>query len=430
MISLSFINNDNEILLASDPFLSLERAMEKMSEEVDNIISGFLNINEEYMIESEIMGEIDHEKTVYLEAEKTNVFEKIGNVVISIFKKFQDLVKKVIDSIKNIGFKSKSNEEKMEKLLSEYKKNAPEKYKTIKDDVVVAFQSGELDPTDMKSIKEMSQAYDELVKLAKQKDVKPDTLRGKFEAMKKKFDDIDSSKVVKGAKATKTIITAIIAIATFRSEIIKSRKNILDCEKRFAEDNDEIIKTIKFLETIEDGKYVSDSLTKAQILKNAHLYRRGYYTKLISKENGKIEKFNKGITSWIARHEKNKRDEFMSGVEKSSKIISEKDKKARDAEREKNKQDSYDKAVGQREANDDAILNKDSNKHRKAVKAEARLKAQAQTRAQRYENDKAHRDSIEDQAELKARGGEKGTPQRKPGVQKIEIVDPKNKKNP
>lgn len=348
MISVSFINNENETLLLSDPFLSFERAMVEMNEEIDETLNGYLNVHNQYMVESEIMGELSSEKTVYLESERTNIFDKIGNAVITIFKKFAELVKKVVDSIKNIGFKNKSNEEKMRDLLDYYKKNDPDKYRTIKDDVVVAFKSGELDPIDMKSIKEMNEAYDELVKLAKQKDVKPDSLKAKFEAMKKKFDGaLDKGTVKKTATVVSSVVTAALAIATFKSKILDSKKNTMDYEKKLSEKNEATIKAIKELEQYQGGEFASDSLTKAQLLQNAHFWITKEYGKLISKEQGKIDKFDKGITSWIARHEKSKKDDFMNGVNRGASVISDKEKEERKAERKKNREDAYDKSKSQ-----------------------------------------------------------------------------------
>lgn len=430
MISVSFINNEPERLIASDPFMVLERAMITMSNEIDEAISGFCSEYDQYTIESEIMGEIDNDKLVYMESKKTNIFEKIGNAVISIFKKVQEIVVKFIDNIKNIGFKNKSNEEKMKSLLEYYKKNEPEKYKDIKDEVIVAIQSGDLNPVDMKSIKEMSEAYDELVKLAKQKNIKPDTLRGKFEEMKKKFDNIDQSKTVKVAKAATAVITAITAIVAFKSKILDSKKSTIEYEKKLAEKNEATIKAIRELQEYEGGEFASDSLTKAQLLKNASFWITGQYGKLISREQGAIDKFDKGITAWIARHERAKKDAFVDSIERGSRVLSDKEARSRANERTKNREDAYDKSTGTRQAQNDSILGQDSST-RKAIKKETELKTKQTERTKRYLSDEAilrnrdHQDAIKYQAELQASGRAAGTPDKKSGVQKIAIVDSK-----
>lgn len=410
MISVAFINDGYEPLITSDPFLPLNKMMVEMTEEIDMMISSYLKIHDQYTTESEIMGELDEDKSVYLEAEKTNIFDKIGNAVISIAKKIQNIIKKIIDAFKNIGFKNKSNEEKIQALLDKKKKEDPENYKDIKNEVIAKFNSGELNPVDMKTLKEMNDVYDEIVKLSKQKDVKPDSIRAKFDAMKKKFDNID-----KPVKTISSIITVAIAMVTFKSKVLDARKNTIEYEKKLSEKNEATIKAIKELQQYENGEYASDSLSKAQILKNANFWINNQYEKLISKEQGTIDKLDKGITAWIAKHEKNKKDKFMDGVERGSTIISNKEKQKRDDERTKNYQDARDKADGQRDSNDDAILGTDS-RHRKAIKQETRIKTQSQTRAQRYENDKAinnnlqHQNAIETQAELQARGRGAGTP--------------------
>ena len=118
MISVAFINDGYEPLLASDPFLPLDRMMTEMTEEIDMMVSNYLNIHDQYTFESEIMGELDEEKSVYLEAEKTNIFDKIGQSVIKIGQAFIETIKKIIEWIKNLGFKNKDKMDKVDKDLA------------------------------------------------------------------------------------------------------------------------------------------------------------------------------------------------------------------------------------------------------------------------------------------------------------------------
>lgn len=436
MISISFINNEYEELIASNPFLSLEKAIDTVSNEIDNTIDDFFREYDKYTVESSILEEVDHEKEIYFEAGKTNIFEKIGNSVMEIFRKFQNLIKSVIEKIKNIGFKNKSNEEKMKSLLDYYKKNEPEKYKSLKDDVVVAFKNGELNPIDMKSVKEMNDAYEEILRLSKQKDVKPDSLKAKFEAMKKKFSDtVDKGTVAKTAGAVTAIIGAGLAIATFRSKLANSNKTISECNKIIAEDNAKFLKTLNEMKTA-NPEFASEELSKAQIMKNVHYWTIGEVSKCITKEKSTINTFDHKITQWIAKHMKKESKQFLDDSEKNYKVIKKREDDERKAERKKNREDSadraygqmkgqykyksdhkdkvaadnwrdsYNKARGQNQAKDDDMINP---KHQAAIRDEARIKADAQRDA----NDKAilysgrHNEAMKKQAKIQAKAREK-----------------------
>ena len=297
MISLSFINGEYEYLPASDELMTLESVMQTVSDEVDNCISSYLNTREDYLFESKIFGSLDEEKTVFLEAGKDSVFKKIGEAILALIKKFTDAAKKVVEKIKELGFKSKTDTEKLDKLL----KQRPE----LKDEVICAYKSGDLNVADAKSLKELDKAFDEIIKLSKQKDVKPDTLRGKVEAMKKKFANPDDTTLVKTAKATAAVVGAAVAVVTFKKYVLDAKKSSNDYIKSCTEKNEAVYKAIKDLEKYgkETGEdYVSDNLTKAQILKNADMWVTGQYSKLISSEQGKVAKLDKGITSFIAKH--------------------------------------------------------------------------------------------------------------------------------
>lgn len=429
MISVAFINNGYEPLLASDPFLSFDKMVLEMSTEIDDMIESYLSVYDKYMTESAIMGELDEEKSVYLEAERTNIFDKIGNAVIALFKKVQEIIKNIIDSLKNIGFKNKENTEKMQELLDNYKKNDPEKYKAVKNDIIAKFNSGEFDPTFAKNVKEMDEAYREIIKLAKQKDVKPDSLRAKIDAMKKKFDDID-----KPVKTTATIITVAVGIATFKSKVLDARKSTTAYEKNLAEENEEFLKALKELSEQEGGAYTDQALSKAQLIKNVRNWKIGKTEKLVRREQGIINTLQQGILGWIDSHTGNKisnkikssRAQYDTDMESRTRASEYKSQKAREAERDKNYEDAYDQARGRTRAQADAIKDKD---YRNSIKQETKIKTKAQTRAQRYENDKAilnnttHQNAIRHQSQIQAEGKEAGTPRRNPGTQRIALVD-------
>ena len=337
MISLSSINGEYEYLPTSDSLIALESVIDRASNEVDDCVSSYLKIHEDYMFESQMFGSLNEEKTLFLESEKDSVFKKIGEKTIEIFKKFKEFATKAISKIKEIGFSSKSDVAKLQKLIKEH----PE----LKDEVICAYKQGDLNVADAKTLKELDAAFDEIVKLSKQKDVKPDTLRGKVEAMKKKFKNIDQSTVIKAAAATTTVITAATAVIKLRKMILDSQKDSVEYMKKYDVCNEDIQKAIKEMKEKHGDEYVSDSLSKAQILTNAYIWMGKETGKLISKEQGKAEKLNKGITAFIAKHIKDKSKDYVdasvSGAERSEKREEKEKEKALNKAREEAREKSY-----------------------------------------------------------------------------------------
>lgn len=127
----------------------------------------------------------------------------------------------MIDNIKNLGFNSKSDIEKLEKYCKEH----PE----FKDDVKLKFEKGDLDITDAKSIKDIQTAYEELIKYTLQKDSSVSGCKKKLAEFKSKCENIDKHAVVQGAKAATVIIGVPAAIITLTANLgkIKTTANTI-----------------------------------------------------------------------------------------------------------------------------------------------------------------------------------------------------------
>ena len=307
MVSVNYIKNDNFTLLASDPSLLLEESLNEISESVDAEVEAYVNRCEMYAIESEIMGSIDEEAQVYIESGKSNVFEKIGNAVIAMGKKIAEFIQKIIEKIKDIGFKNKTEEEKVKALLEDTKKHNPEKYKEMNKDIIAEFKNGELDFNACASIKDMREAYNEFVEIAKKKDTTPDDLSEKFEKMKKKAESADKSGVVKVAGAATTIIGAAVAIATLKSKIDSAKKTSLDAQNATAEMNAKTLAAIRELHNSADPtlqSYVSPTLKKATILKNAQLWMNKQSEGYVTRELNVIQKIGNGLREFISKNRK------------------------------------------------------------------------------------------------------------------------------
>lgn len=347
MISVSFINDSYEPLLASDPFLPLEKLMTEMTEEIDFAVDSYLNMHGQYMIESEIMGELDDEKSIYLESEKENVFDKIGKAVIALFKKFSDVVSKIIDWVSDLVIKNKSDEEKVDAVLKRYKKEDPKSYPDVKQALYKALNAGPdtLDLSDARTLKEIREMTDSVLKAAKQREIDSNTLRGKFEALKQKVDDIDKGKTNKTATVVKNVAGAVVTVATLRGVIVKSKKDITDWKKHSADRNAEVASCIDKLRTMDDGKYSPDNMKKAKIMYNVETLMYNLDRKLITAEQGKLKAITQGISAWLARYEKNKTDSLLSSAERINSMSKDK----REKERERAREDAEDKAIGQKQ---------------------------------------------------------------------------------
>ena len=89
-----------------------------------------------------------------MEAAQKSLLEKIGDAVIAIFKQFEKLIDNICDTIKNFAIKKKTDVQKMEMMLDRH----PE----FKDEVVCAFNKGAMDLSDVKSLKELDKAFDDI----------------------------------------------------------------------------------------------------------------------------------------------------------------------------------------------------------------------------------------------------------------------------
>lgn len=341
MISISYVNNDDESILINDPFIKLESEIVESERVVNDIVSSYVMESKNYLFESSVLGIEDKDKELYLEAEKENAFAKIGKAIIDLFNKFKEMAGNIVKKISEISFKSKSDLNKLDKLIKAH----PE----FKDDVICAFKNGELNISDAKSIREMEAAYDELIKLSKKKDVDPKTLRGKFEAMKKKFDNIDKGTAIKVAGAATTVITAGTAIFVFKNHILDAKKRTseyIEASKKSAEDT---AKAIEELRRVYGDEYVGDGLTKSQIIHNANAWRMRKFDKLIRQENGLVNRLNNAITGWLSRRERQKSNDFINNMNAVNRAAHREARETERRARDKARRDARAQAIGREE---------------------------------------------------------------------------------
>ena len=219
MISAAYINNG-----CVDSFF--EKAFEQYDKEVFSLINEAnksyveLRINTDLiMLESEIMGELENPQTAILEAEGQNFVKKIGQTIISLFESFVKFVDSIVQKVKDFNFRLKSNEKKMNSLV----KNHPE---LTKEKIQILADKGGLDFSDFKSLAELDKEFFQIVEMSKKADVKPDSLKSKWEAAKKKLNMQDSTvkTVATVASAATATIGLAVAIKKFKGDVAKSQK--------------------------------------------------------------------------------------------------------------------------------------------------------------------------------------------------------------
>ena len=182
MISIAFVNGDVENMPYFDKSLAFENYIESTSNELDQLYNTFAMKYNKVMVERSITeSALDEDTANELYAESTNIVAKIGEAIIAMAKKIKKYIEDLIQ--KASGFYKKTDLEKLEAVI---KKNPD-----VADPLREAFTSGKLNLHDAKSIKEIEDAYMDLLKFAKRKDVDPKTLSGKVEIFKDKCKKIN-----------------------------------------------------------------------------------------------------------------------------------------------------------------------------------------------------------------------------------------------
>lgn len=219
MISIGYVNNT--LTPMTDAFFKEYTAeINDLYDDINFTCCEMALVEERVDIEQEITGSVNDTLMLEYEEKKKNFFHKIGEAIITIFEKVRAAIQSAIDKVKEIAFGSKSDLQKLDALIK--------KHPELKDEVVCAFNSGALDMKDIKSLKELDAAFEEVMRMSKEKDIDPNTLKGKWEKAKKKFQEDEKTwNVSKIANVTKTVLTAGTLALTFGG-VLKKNKDYLE----------------------------------------------------------------------------------------------------------------------------------------------------------------------------------------------------------
>lgn len=289
MISSAFINNGCEDSLYNDECNTFLRYLNTCTNDITESYLDMKSKTDFIMMESEIMGEISSDKMIVLESENKNFIEKIGAKVIEITKKFAEFIGKIIDKIKDMAFRFKSNEKKMDILLKEHPELAKEKIQILCDE-------GGLEFNDIKSLSELDKEFDKIIKLAKEGKEDPDSLKARWRKASAKWINPDDDRVTKIKKVTGAVtgtIALVTAIAFVKKQFAKNKQDLTDANQA----NKEHEAMILDMMDKDDKSKVNSKSGYFTLLLAMHRERNGCYTKATQQNMSLLNRITNSIAS-------------------------------------------------------------------------------------------------------------------------------------
>lgn len=269
MISISFVNGDTKELPSFD-YLNIEHTIEESCNEMQDIANDYLTKYSHYMFEYAIeKKELTIDPRLVTEGE--NVFATIGEKVVALAKKVVEYITKLFDRITGRLIDNKSDIEKMNKYLKTI--NDPE----LRKSVFYKYQSGELDLTNLNSVKDISNAYDELVRLDR-KNSNPTTFKGKVD---KFFANVKDKMTIQNTKTTAetvlTVVNVAIGLAKLK-DVVKGTKGesgkVQKIVQKFGKSNTTVGKSNKTetesTEITTEAKTGDDKVKRASFMGRVH----------------------------------------------------------------------------------------------------------------------------------------------------------------
>ena len=288
MISAAYINNGCVDSFFEKAFEQYDKEVFSLMNEANNSYVELRSNTDLIMLESEIMGELENSQTTILEAEGQSFVKKIGQTIISLFESFVKFVDSIVQKLKDFNFRLKSNEKKMNSLV----KNHPE---LTKEKIQLLADEGGLDFSDFKSLAELDKEFFKIVEMSKKADVSPDSLKGKWEATKKKLNMQDSTvKTIATVATTATaVISLALAIKKFKGDVAKSHRDAIASKtairraKAAADD------------AIQKDNPDSGNWGKANVLLGIYRELQGKHQKAIQHDASVLNKMSNAIASAI-----------------------------------------------------------------------------------------------------------------------------------
>ena len=300
MISFFYVNGTQAYVPVADPFLSLEREMIESSNSIDNMISEFYVNYRTSLFEST-------DDNIYMEKESSNLFEKIGNAVISMVKKLVDLINKSITKLKD----ARLDKNLMKKVDMAFKNASPDEKKKIEVQFKDALKNGTITMSDLTNVSNINKAYKEVCDAIKTANTDPKSLKGKVKKLLNMLKESESSAVVKGAKAVTAIGSAAAVGYIFKKHVLDSRASATKAREAAVANADAFGDALRALQNTNFGNNTSfgdDTRDNAvQTMKNAIYYMNGKYSKMVNLNNQTTNNFIRVLTNLPGIRELNNR---------------------------------------------------------------------------------------------------------------------------
>ena len=327
MINEEYIN-DSINLEFDNIFNQYSSFTESCDKDINSMFSDFGVLHEKITLESTIMGSVPERMTMVYEDGKKNIFAKIGDMIISLFENIKKFIETIIDKFSDLTLRKKTDIQKLEVLLK--------KHPELKDETVGAFREGALDLSDIKNIKELDNALDEILKMSRAK-ADPDSIKTKWEKAKAKFEK--DGVIVTAAKKTATVVSAASAVAMF---IPNCAKAVSELKKLKAGRQDEMADALKMVKELENDNLADKSTSALHTFLQALRYRDNKITELIKDTSNAWTKMANGMASIITKIPKLGEHINDKAAKKQDQIKAVHDKKA-EVKKESDKMASFEK---------------------------------------------------------------------------------------
>lgn len=286
-ISVNYINRGSDLLFNDDVNI-YESFCDKYIDEVDKAMVEYkIACSDDGIFDTLTFMEADETSSSdKKEKAKKSVIEKIGAALIAMGKKFSELVQKAIQKVKDLFFKFKSNEKKMNELV----KSHPE---LTKEKIQLLCSEGELDFDMIKSMSQLQKEFDAIMKMSEEADYKPGSMRAKWEKAKRKWFDTQDGKLIKAGKiaaGAAAVIALAVAIKEIKPKFSKANTNFVQAEKENREAIAKAYDNLKKNGYLKNVGFHQEKLMIRKEMQGLHAKAIGRTTSLLSKLEMSIAK--------------------------------------------------------------------------------------------------------------------------------------------
>lgn len=286
-ISVNYINQGSDLLFNDDVNI-YESFCDKYIDEVDKAMVEYkIACSDDGIFDTLTFMEADETSTSdKKEKAKKSVIEKIGAALIAMGKKFSELVQKAIQKVKDLFFKFKSNEKKMNELV----KSHPE---LTKEKIQLLCSEGELDFDMIKSMSQLQKEFDAIMKMNEEADYEPGSMKAKWEKAKRKWFDTQDGKLIKAGKiaaGAAAVIGLAVAIKEIKPKFSKANTNFVQAEKENSEAIAKAYDNLKKNGHLKNVGFHQEKLMIRKEMQGLHAKAIGMTTSLLSKLEMSIAK--------------------------------------------------------------------------------------------------------------------------------------------